>query len=74
MNAGTVVFFSNPKGYGFIKPSSGGEDVFVHYSNIDMEGYRKLDGGDQVEYEIGVHPDNGKPQAINVRVIQKAVA
>lgn len=48
---GTVKWFSAPKGYGFIlRPN--GEEVFVHYSAIEMEGYRKLDEGAEVEFEL----------------------
>ena len=48
---GTVKWFSAPKGYGFILRASG-EEVFVHYSAITMEGYRKLDEGAEVEFEV----------------------
>ena len=48
---GTVKWFSAEKGYGFITPEDGA-DVFVHYSAIQMTGYRKLEAGDKVEFEI----------------------
>ncbi|MBL8147883.1 MAG: cold shock domain-containing protein [Anaerolineae bacterium] len=48
---GTVKWFSAEKGYGFITPEDGA-DVFVHFSAIQMNGYRKLEAGDQVEFEI----------------------
>jgi len=48
---GTVKWFSDKKGYGFIVPDEGGEDLFVHYSNIQMDGYRTLQEGQKVEYE-----------------------
>ena len=52
---GTVKWFSAPKGYGFIlRPS--GEEVFVHYSAIEMEGYRKLEEGAEVEFELKEGP------------------
>ena len=52
MPTGTVKFFNSEKGYGFISVT-GGEDVFVHYSNIEGEGYRSLDEGQNVEFEVG---------------------
>lgn len=51
MKTGTVKFFSASKGYGFITPDDGGEEVFVHYSAIDAKGYRKFEDNDRVEYE-----------------------
>ena len=51
MPEGTVKWFNDKKGFGFIDGSSG-EDVFVHFSQIEGEGYRKLDEGDVVEYEV----------------------
>jgi CspA family cold shock protein len=48
-----VKWFNNTKGFGFIVPDGGEEDVFVHHSNIVMEGYRSLEEGQKVEFEIG---------------------
>lgn len=53
MARGTVKWFNNDKGYGFISEDGGGADVFVHYSEIDGDGFRSLDEGQQVEFEIG---------------------
>ena len=64
---GTVKWFSAEKGYGFITPEDGA-DVFVHYSAIDSTGYRKLEAGEQVEFEI-VDGQKGK-QASNVRAVE----
>jgi CspA family cold shock protein len=63
---GTVKWFSNEKGYGFLSPTEG-EDVFVHHSAIQMEGYRSLAEGQAVEFEI-VDGPKGK-QAANVRAL-----
>ena len=52
---GTVKWFNNAKGYGFIQRSTG-EDVFVHFSAIDMSGYRTLDNGTEVEFEVKQGP------------------
>ena len=61
---GTVKWFNNTKGFGFIGQSDG-NDVFVHYSAITAEGDRKLDEGEAVEFEIETGKD-GRPQAVNV--------
>jgi cold shock protein len=63
---GTVKFFNNEKGYGFISREQG-EDVFVHYSNIQGSGYRSLDEGQQVEFDVA--PGRKGEEAQNVRVI-----
>ncbi|MBK5290202.1 MAG: cold-shock protein [Acidobacteriia bacterium] len=52
---GVVKWFNNAKGYGFIQRSTG-EDVFVHFSAIDMSGYRSLDNGVEVEFEVKQGP------------------
>lgn len=62
--SGIVKWFSRLKGYGFINPDEGEQEVFVHYSAIQGEGYRNLYEGDRVEYDL---VDKGKgPQAQNV--------
>ena len=66
---GKVKWFSNVKGYGFIE-QEGGQDVFVHYSVIQGDGYKKLEEGDVVSFEI-VQGDKG-PQASNVVKEKKA--
>ena len=67
MAKGTVKWFNVQKGYGFITPEDGGEDIFVHHTNIEMEGFRKLYNGQEVEYEVG-EGEKG-PQANNVRAL-----
>ena len=62
---GTVKWFSNQKGYGFITPEGGGKDVFVHHSAIQGDGYKTLDEGQGVEFEV-THGPKGE-QAANVR-------
>ncbi|MBW3593859.1 MAG: cold-shock protein [Actinobacteria bacterium] len=66
MAEGTVKWFSNEKGYGFIA-REGGEDVFVHHSAIEMEGYRSLSEGQRVEFEV-VQGSKGL-QAANVHLL-----
>ena len=61
---GKVKWFSNVKGYGFIEKEGGGPDIFVHYSTIQKEGYKTLEGGDEVTFDI-VQGEKG-PQAANV--------
>ena len=63
MNKGTVKWFNNQKGYGFISDEAG-NDVFVHYSGLVMEGFKTLEEGAAVEYEV-VNGEKG-PQAVNV--------
>ena len=63
MNKGTVKWFNNQKGYGFISDEAG-NDVFVHYTGLNMEGFKTLEEGQAVEYEV-TEGANG-PQAINV--------
>ena len=67
MAQGTVKWFSDEKGYGFITPDDGEEDIFVHYSGIAGSGFRTLEEGDRVSYE----PTQGRrgEQAANVRKI-----
>ncbi len=66
MAQGTVKWFNSEKGYGFIAVD-GGPDVFVHFSAIQMDGYRSLDDGQRVEFEVA--QGNKGPQAENVRAV-----
>jgi CspA family cold shock protein len=66
VKTGTVKWFNNSKGYGFITPSEGGKDLFVHMSSIMMEGYKTLSDNQSVSYQVG-DSDRG-PIATNVTV------
>lgn len=67
MPKGTVKWFNNAKGYGFIGQEDGSKDLFVHYSAIQLEGYKGLREGQRVEYEIA-QGEKGS-QAANVRLL-----
>ena len=67
MAQGTVKWFNGEKGFGFIAQDGGGADVFVHYSEIDGGGFRSLDEGQRVEFQIGQGQKG--PQAQSVRVV-----
>ena len=67
MERGTVVWFNNSKGFGFIK-RDGKPDVFVHFTGINTEGYKTLTENDEVEFEVTMGPKQ-KPQAVNVSVV-----
>jgi CspA family cold shock protein len=67
MATGTVKFFNSDKGFGFITPTNGEKDVFVHYSNVVGDGYRSLEEGQQVEYDLA--QGRKGPEAQNVRVL-----
>lgn len=53
MNKGTVKWFNSEKGFGFIAPDEGGDDLFVHHSGVNSKGFTSLNEGQKVEYEIG---------------------
>lgn len=65
MPIGTVKWFNDQKGFGFIAPDDGGDDCFVHHSSITMEGFRTLQEGQKVEFEMTEGPKGF--QASNVR-------
>ncbi len=66
MAQGTVKWFNAEKGFGFIAQDGGGEDVFVHFSAIQSNGYKSLDENQKVEFDLAKGPKG--PQAENVRV------
>ena len=67
MNNGTVKWFNSEKGFGFIANDEGGDDVFVHFSAIQTDGYRTLDEGQKVTFEVETDPKNpSKLRAANV--------
>ena len=67
MPDGIVKWFNNKKGYGFINEESG-RDIFVHFSSINMDGYKSLNEGEQVDFEV--EESSRGPEAKNVRKIQ----
>jgi cold shock protein len=67
MNKGTVKWFNNQKGFGFIQPEAGGKDVFVHISAVERAGLSTLNEGQQVSFEVVADRQTGKSAAENLR-------
>ncbi|ACB82522.1 MULTISPECIES: cold-shock protein [Methylorubrum] len=67
MNTGTVKWFDEIKGYGFIQPDTGGKDVFVHISAVQQAGLRGLVEGQKVTFDVENDRRSGKPAAVNLQ-------
>lgn len=66
-NTGTVKWFNTQKGFGFIQPDNGGNDVFVHVSAVESAGIRALSEGQKISYDLQRDPKNGKENATNLK-------
>jgi CspA family cold shock protein len=64
---GTVKWFNEQKGYGFIQPDSGGKDVFVHISEVERSGLRGLADGQKISYEVQADRRTGKESAVDLK-------
>lgn len=69
MPEGTVKWFNNEKGYGFVSPADGGKDLFVHFSAIQGNGYKSLEEGQRVSYDAEEGKNGKGPQAVNVHLL-----
>lgn len=69
MSTGTVKWFNETKGYGFITPDAGGGDVFVHISAVERSGLRGLNEGQKVSYDLEADRKTGKNSAVNLKTV-----
>jgi len=69
MTQGTVKWFNSQKGYGFIQPADGGQDVFVHISAVERAGLSGLNEGQKVSFEIASDRKSGKSSAVNLSIV-----
>ncbi|AMJ62229.1 MAG: cold-shock protein [Beijerinckiaceae bacterium] len=67
MSTGTVKWFNETKGYGFITPDQGGSDVFVHISAVERSGMRGLNEGQKISYDLEADRKTGKSSAVNLK-------
>ena len=67
MQTGTVKWFNSQKGFGFIQPENGGDDVFVHISAVEKAGLPGLNEGQKISFEIQNDPKKGKSSAVNLQ-------
>jgi cold shock protein len=70
MTQGTVKMFRQANGYGFIKPDGGGNDVYVHATELEKTGISSLNPGQKVTFDVEPDKRSGKPRAVNVRIEQ----
>jgi cold shock protein len=68
MNKGTVKWYNDQRGYGFIQPAGGGKDVFVHISALERSGIRALNEGQKVIYELQTDQRSGRISAANLKI------
>jgi CspA family cold shock protein len=68
MNKGTVKWYNDQRGYGFIQPATGGKDVFVHVSAIERSGLRGLNEGQKVIFELHTDQRTGRTSAVNLKL------
>ena len=71
MASGTVKWFNNQKGFGFVCPEEGGDDIFVHFSAIEMDGYKSLKAGQPVIFEVQKGPKG--LHAANIRIHDECI-
>ncbi|HYY83643.1 MAG TPA: cold-shock protein [Beijerinckiaceae bacterium] len=69
MNTGTVKWFNDQKGYGFIQPDNGGKDVFVHVTAVERSGLRGLAEGQKISYELQTDQRSGKTSAVELKAV-----
>ena len=69
METGTVKWFNEQKGYGFIQPDSGGKDVFVHITAVERSGLRGLAEGQKISYELQTDQRSGKTSAVDLKAV-----
>jgi CspA family cold shock protein len=67
MQTGTVKWFNSQKGFGFIQPDGGGEDIFVHITAVEKAGLRTLNEGQKISFEVQNDPKKGKSSAVNLQ-------
>jgi CspA family cold shock protein len=69
VSTGTVKWFNETKGYGFITPDAGGSDVFVHISAVERSGLRGLNEGQKISYDLEADRKTGKSAAVNLKTV-----